>query len=278
MSKTKIPWAERVWNPTAGCKKISTGCRNCYAEKMSNRLAGMPQQSNKYGNVITKGKWNGSSCFDPESLKKPYEWKGGRTIFVCSMSDLFYEKNFFAEIYRVFEVIRTERQHRFLVLTKRPERMAEFINWYGEQPLAVCLGAKLNTVIGGWPFPNLWLGVTAENQKMANERIPILLDIPAAKRFVSIEPILEQIDLTNYLYTRYEMGGERNMYNQLDWVICGAESGSKRRPMDINWARLLKNQCTEAKVPFFFKQAYEGEKRIHMPLLDGVIYNQTPGE
>jgi protein gp37 len=276
MSKTKIPWAEMVWNPISGCKKTSTGCQSCYAEKMANRLSGMPQQSNKYGNVITDGKWNGNSCFDPESLKQPYKWKEGRMIFVCSMSDLFYEINNFSEIYRIFEVIRTERRHRFLVLTKRPERMAEFIQWYGEQPLAVCLGAKINSVINGWPLPNLWLGVTAENQEMADKRIPILLDIPAAKRFVSIEPMLEEIYLENYLYTRFEMGGARNMHNELDWVLCGCESGVNRRPMDINWVRLLKNQCTEADVPFFFKQAYKGGKRIHMPQLDGQVYNQFP--
>jgi protein gp37 len=301
MSKTKIEWAGKVWNPSVGCSKISDGCRECYAEKMANRLTGILGKVGTgenleswaaYSYVITKGKWNGRTAFIKPALFKPYHWKNPSMIFVCSMSDLFHENTPFERIYRVFEVIRTERRHIFMVLTKRPERMAEFIEWYGEQPMDVCLGAKVNSVVNGWPFENLWIGVTAENQAMADKRIPLLMRIPASRRFLSIEPMLGQIDITNKgikngysvptAYTDSGIGVEwtdpGDKFIGVNWVICGAESGEmvSRRDMDMEWAISLKNQCVEAGVPFFFKQAYINGKRVSMPKLDGEIWDQIP--
>ena len=197
---TKIRWTDETWNPVVGCTKVSEGCQNCYAEKMAFRLANMKKC--KYREVVygydpkydkKAGKWNGKTYCDESALDKPLHWKKPRRIFVCSMGDLFHESVPFEFIGKVMSVAakhigRTHhlpKQSVFQFLTKRPERMLEFSKW-----------ASPN----GTPFPdNFWLGVTAENQKEADKRIPILLQIPAAKRFVSVEPLLSKINIKKYL-------------------------------------------------------------------------------
>lgn len=268
---TKIEWAEETWNPIIGCSKVSPGCTNCYAERMANRLVGMGQEP--YNNVMEARigqtpKWNGKTHFVESALEKPLHWKKPRNIFVCSMGDLFHETVSFKDLHWIFSVIAKCSQHIFMVLTKRPETMAQYFRTvYPEyEP-------------GSAPIPNLWLGVTAENQEMADERIPILLDIPAAKSFVSIEPMLGPVDLqvlrsqkSNLVYDSL-LGREYHNYKQsdwwckssgyLDWVICGGESGPGARPMNPSWVISLRDQCQASKVPFMFKQYGEWVGEFH---------------
>lgn len=242
MGKSKIDWTDRVWNPVTGCTKISEGCKNCYAERMSKRLAGRA----------------GYPAGDPfkvtlrrDRLEEPLRWKKPRKIFVCSMADLFHDDVTMGFISRVFSTIRRCPQHTFIMLTKRPARMGEAVD--------ACVSGTL---------PNLWLGVTAENQETADLRIPILLKIPAAKRFVSIEPMLGPVDLYQWLpdFTADQDTSaaaiHRGEEKGLDWVICGGESGPGARPMHPDWARSLRDQCKDANVPFFFKQWGEWEQNV----------------
>jgi len=239
MANTKIEWCERSWNPITGCSKISEGCKHCYAERMSKRLAGRCGYDKDEPFKVT---------FHPDKLDEPLRWRKPSRIFVCSMGDLFHEGVDDGLLCRVFDVMAVAEHHTFLTLTKRPARMREFF--------ARCVHGN---------FQNLWLGVTAENQQRADERIPILLQIPAAKRFVSVEPMLGEIDITKYL-------------TQLDWVICGCESGSNRRTCQTEWIRDLKNQCISVGVPFFLKQMEISGKLVKMPELDGQIWREYPKE
>jgi len=266
---TKIPWATETWNPVNGCTKISEGCKECYAEKLARRLKAMGID-NYQKTINEKGNWSGDISWSIKILNKPFQWEKPRMIFVCSMGDLFHEAVPTRLLMSIFEVIEDCPQHTFLLLTKRPENA-----------LAAAESLRFKDY---FDLPNIWMGVTAENQAMADKRIPILLKIPAAKRFVSIEPMLEPVDLTS-------IKGNAGSYYQvlepilncgdsnrpaLDWVIAGCESGTKRRPMDIQWVRDLKNQCVAASVPFFFKQKYIGNKKISMPMLDDQIWDQYP--
>jgi len=221
---TRIEWADDVWNPVTGCDRISPGCDNCYALTMARRLKGMGQA--KYqndGDPRTSGPGFGVTAH-PDALRLPYRWRTPRRVFVNSMSDLFHAKVPLDFIRRVFEVIAGTPQHTYLVLTKRSARLRKIAD-------------RLD-----WP-PNLWMGVSAEDQERAYQRIPALLATPAAVRWVSAEPLLGPLDLSPYL-----AGG-------LSWVVVGGESGPGARPMHPEWARALRDQCTAAKVPLFFKQA-----------------------
>lgn len=226
---TKIQWAQETWNPVTGCTKISEGCLNCYAERMAKRFWDRP-----FSKVM---------CHE-DRLDQPSHWRNPRRIFVCSMSDLFHPDVPEDFIFAVFNKMMLTGWHTYIVLTKRPERMAKFCNSRYFKP----------------PIPNIWLGVTAENQARADERIPILLETPAAVHFVSVEPMFEPIDL---------WGG-------LDWVICGCESGPGARPFDEAWARDLKEQCEVSGVPFFYKQGRVEGKLVKMPELDGRVWDQYP--
>lgn len=243
---SKIEWTNKTWNPITGCTKISEGCKNCYAEKMAKRLKG------RFGYPVE----------DPFSLKihrlkfvEPLYWTKPRMVFVCSMSDLFHEDVPFKIIDFLINVMRKAGQHTFQVLTKRPERMLEFYTW-----------KQTHIKHFDWKFPkNVWLGVTAENQEQANKRIPILLQIPAAVRFVSCEPLLGPISMKDYLSPpmgecpkgeggKYPLEGSTAKPGGISWAICGGESGHNARPMHPDWARSLRDQCQAAGVPFFFKQ------------------------
>ncbi len=226
---TKIDWADEVWNPTVGCEKVSPGCAHCYAEKWAARLAGMGQDV--YKDVINEhGQWNHIVFMLPKRLDIPARWKKPRRIFVDSMSDLFHPGVTDWFIKQVFGVMEANPQHTFMVLTKRAQRMS---------------------LLDLPELPNVWLGVSVENQAVADERLPWLMMTPAGMRFVSCEPLLGPVDL--FAHT-----GETEPIDpypqKLDWVICGGESGPGARPMHPDWARSIRDQCQDAGVPFFFKQ------------------------
>ena len=231
---TKIEWTDETWNPITGCKKVSDGCKNCYAERMAKRLAG------RYG-------YPADDPFKPtlheDKLDVPLKWKKPRRIFVCSMGDLFHEDVHRETILRVWKTMAESPQHTFQVLTKRPERMMYILEQWMHPAL------RLSLVDHTWPLPNVWLGVTAENQETADQRIPILLNTPAAVRFVSCEPLLGPVDLhPGWLLP---ISPTTSKLNQ---VIVGGESGPGARPMNPDWARSIRDQCKAAGVPFFMKQ------------------------
>jgi len=240
--KSKIEWTDATWNPVTGCDKISPGCTNCYAEGVAKRWWG-------------ERPFTDVQCHD-DRLEQPKGWKKSRLVFVNSMSDLFHEKVPDSFIAKVFEMMNACPQHKFQVLTKRPARMKAFLkDFYG-------------LVNGEYkPIHNVWLGVSVENQKTADERLPLLLQTPAEVRFVSCEPLLDEVDLMAYMdhgigricpacgqdrgHNR-EIGGSG--CSGLDWVIVGGESGHSGRPMKPAWPNKLHHQCKVAKVMFFFKQ------------------------
>jgi len=262
MANTKIQWATKVWNPVTGCDKISEGCLNCYSEPFAKRL-----QKNPKRNIAYKYRNAFKPTCHPESLFEPYLWKKPQRVFVCSMGDLFHDDIPFDFIRKVMDNIYHNRAHTFMILTKRPQRMKQFFDWLNNPNLAI-------------NFSNLWLGVTAENQQRADERITILLQIPAAIRFVSIEPMLGAIDIEKYL----DEGGDICPREIIDWVICGGETGHNARPIHPDWVRSIREQCKDAKVRFFFKQwgdwdgikMYKVGKKPAGNLLDGIEYSQLP--
>ena len=247
---TKIEWTDESWNPVAGCSKVSDGCKNCYALRMAYRQAAMGNEN--YRNVLKQkgiypAAWNGKTVCIESKLTEPLHWRKPRKIFVCSMSDLFHESVPFDFIDRIMAAMVLCPQHTFQILTKRPERMLEFFSFTGR------------IKEWEWPLPNVWLGVTAENQEMADKRIPLLLQTPAAKRFVSIEPMLGAIQMSYDVDDGYSqpwswLSDDWGNKDTLDLVICGGESGTGARPMHPDWARSLRDQCEAAGVPFFFKQ------------------------
>lgn len=275
---SKIEWTAATWNPVTGCTKSSPGCKNCYAEREWSRLSANPKT------VYHGREFTDVQCH-PERLNLPLSWQKPRLIFVNSMGDLFHPEVSETFIRSVFLVMGRAKRHRFQVLTKYAWRMQEilfpgmeFPEFYGLQ----------------YPLPNVWIGVSCENQITANLRIPLLLNTPAAIRFVSLEPLLGPIDLTD-MPTRYHPNANVLTWYRpsLDWVIVGGETGPNARPMDPAWARSLRDQCVKSDVPFFFKQwgqwrpALPGEKPSDMfrvgrkaagRLLDGQEWTQYPYE
>lgn len=254
---TSIEWTESTWNPIVGCSKISTGCKNCYAERMAVRHANNPQAPAEYARVITGGRWNGATALVESALNKPLRWRKPRMVFVCSMADLFHESVSPRALRLVFESMDRAPWHTYQILTKRPKRMRAAVGaWFAD-------GVR----------PNWWLGVTAEDQEQADKRIPVLLDTPAAVRLVSVEPMLGPVNFECIDYPqaheqfafRYPEVGTLDAlrgltmdddptHPALDWIICGGESGPGARPMHPDWARSMRDRCDEAGVPFFFKQ------------------------
>lgn len=264
MEKThKIGWLNlpgykgETWNPIVGCSKISEGCNNCYAEKMANRLSKIQKTSDKYCHSINPetGKWNGYVNGFGDVVIKPLHWRKPRVIFVCSMGDLFHEKvpfKWIDKVYRTMEDVDVFDKHIFVILTKRAERMLEYITYRK---------AKGMNYGHSW----IWMGVTTENQEQANKRIPFLLETEAAVKFVSIEPMLGPIKLNRLkegiALERNSLNGEAYSLGEtyqegpkLDWVIVGGESGHHARPMHPDWVRSVRDQCAKANTPFFFKQ------------------------
>lgn len=237
MNRTKIEWAEVTWNPVTGCTPVSEGCQNCYAKRMATRLRGRCGYPENDPFRVT---------LHPERLKEPLRWKKPRRVFVCSMGDLFHPDVPVEFIDRVFAIMALATQHTFIILTKRPLRMKEYIKYRAARNFYHLKHIE-------WPLPCVWLGVSCENQRAADERIPILLQTPAAVRFVSVEPMLGPVDLETQLGNAEESRHCLNGWHGIDWVICGGETGPRARPMHPAWVRSLQNQCQAAGVPFFFK-------------------------
>jgi protein gp37 len=299
VSKSAIEWTDETWNPIAGCTKVSAGCKHCYAEQMAKRLVAMGQE--KYaGTVDESGRWTGKITFDEKALLAPLRWKKSRMVFVNSMSDLFHEGVPDEFIDRVFGVMSVTPEHTYQILTKRPARMAAYLSkpWpalaaglrgmaYRIHDCAIEIArevgiSKINSwdslpafATGQpWPLPNVWLGTSVEHQEAADERIPHLLKCPAAVRFLSCEPLLEAVDLGNFMCDYWRHG--LTLGNYLDWVICGGESGPGARSMHPDWARSIRDQCVAAKVPFFFKQWRGHNKKLAGRRLDDREWNQFP--
>ena len=261
MSKTNIPWADAVWNPITGCTKCSPGCVNCYAVAMTKRLTGMGVPKYRDGFAVR--------CHE-HCLTEPLKWRKPRTIFVCSMSDLFHPDVPEAFLDRVFAVMALCQQHTFVLCTKRAERMREYLT----APRVVLNVLKAVTAQRAltpnydWPLPNVHLGVTVESHEQ-HERINILKDCPASHRWVSYEPALGELnipDFTSVCPSCYGStwpgdghaecdtcrgGGE---VRTIDALVIGCESGPNRRPFDLAWARQVRDDCEAAGVLFYVKQ------------------------
>lgn len=299
MKQHKISWLNvpgytpQTWNPIVGCWKISEGCKNCYAERQAIRnyncltsdRASSPSALDTYEAYtcalafdkspyehrtfgLNEAQWSGFTAINESALDKPLKWKKPRAIFVNSMGDLFHESTDINWIMDVLDVVERCPQHLFIILTKRAKRMHSIMQHS-------CYDRNVQQVL-----KNVWLGVTAENQKAADERIPHLLRTPSAVRFVSCEPMVGGVEFDDDWMRRIcfecrsaDWGKPRNGPAQcfepigidglacgclrstgIDWVICGGESGPGARAMDPAWARSLRDQCKEAGVPFFFKQ------------------------
>jgi protein gp37 len=269
VADTNIEWATKVWNPTRGCSRVNEGCRNCYAERQAIRHAGPGGSYEGLVEISKHGpRWTGEVRLIEEKLGEPLDWKKPQRIFVNSMSDLFHEKlGWERDIDRVWNVMAACKLHSFLVLTKRAENMRDYVqDWYRRSRVQA--------------LQNIWLGVSVEDQATADERIPLLLEAPAAVRFVSYEPALAPVafredwlrgqflecpDETQDESTDPCMGcpgwsGPGGDYcgavrgPHLDWVIVGGESGPRARPFDITWAYAALRQCREAGVACFVKQ------------------------
>ena len=258
MAKTKIEWATHSWNPVTGCTPVSEGCQNCYAQRIANRLRGRCGYPADDPFRVT---------LHPERLGEPLRWRKPSRVFVCSMGDLFHPDVQPIWLSMIFNVIRECPQHTFMVLTKRPEIALEHLG-----------NAMLQPYFG---LPNLWIGVTAENQQRADERIPILLQTPAAVRFISIEPCLGPVDLSYYLPKNPKKNCPENIlpyYNShgLNWVICGSETGPLARPMKEEWVKNIKDQCVGADVPFFYKQKIVNGQKVALPELEGKQWAEFP--
>ncbi len=257
MSKSAIEWTDYSWNPVTGCTPVSEGCANCYAQHMAQRLKG------RYG--YPKDDPFRPGTVHEDRMEEPLRWKKPRRVFVCSMGDPFHDAVRTETIDRILEVILACPQHTFMLLTKRPQNI--------ERKLYEITEANPIRELGDNDYiPNLWFGVSVENQAAANERIPELLKTPAAVRFVSCEPLLGPVDLERYLINCADCGNrgssayvgqehdlcfhvcpKKGEGPRLDWVICGGETGPGARPMHPDWVRSLRDQCWEAEVPFFFK-------------------------
>lgn len=274
MNITSIEWTGYTWNPVTGCTPVSEGCRNCYAKRMAHRLRG------RFGYPADEPF---RVTLHPERLEEPLRLTKPSRIFVASMGDLFHEgvpMEFIAEVFDVMAsaTVNCGKRHRhseecwggsphtFLILTKRPQSMKQALEdlpnwveeyWSDDAPLSLCLE------VGLWPLYNVWLGVSVENQAAADERIPILLQTPAAVRWVSVEPMLGPIRFApgwldgqcdalceDYPECRCVNG---DPWPHLDWVVCGGETGPGARPVHPDWVRSLRDQCHSAKVAFYFK-------------------------
>lgn len=283
MSPTAIEWTDDTWNPVRGCSRVSEGCRHCYAEQQAARIVRMGKgKPTAYDGLVKlvggEARWTGVVRLVPEHLADPLKWRKPRRIFVNSMSDIFHESLTNEQIAAVFGVMAACPHHTFQVLTKRAGRMREWFEWaekhgdghdlmrFGPSALLTCAWeacsgdawgdieppGKLESlpsadVFGStWPLPNVWLGVSVENQDAFDERWPDLAATPAAVRFLSCEPLLGGVNAI----PATESG-------LLGWVIAGCESGSEARMCDKRWLQWLRDQCSDHRIPYFLKQAVD---------------------
>ena len=328
MPKTKIEWTEYSWNPVTGCTPISEGCQNCYARRMANRLRGRCGYPAEEPFRVTLHSERLEEPFKLRKPRKVFVCSMS-DLFHENVPDEFIAdvfgvmavacenfcgtndgkkqigtyKTSWGKEYPVYTPNYYSGPHTFLVLTKRPDRMRTLLTSYHFRRKVAKSAFKwaMNRVDAGylseridhqrlWPLPNVWLGVTAENQARADERIPILLQIPAAVRFVSIEPMLGPVRLQRdwlmcpggaeyghgMSLTRVHAGGCCDRHPRIHWVICGSESGPNHRKTKIEWIRDLREQCISANVPFFLKQMEINGRMVKMPELDGKIWDQFP--
>lgn len=288
--KSKIEWTHASWNPIVGCEKVSPGCKYCYAIRDAHRMAGNPNPkifSIYEGLTVLNGvpNWTGAVRFIEERLTQPLRWKRPRRIFVNSMSDLFHKEIPVEIIARIFAVMAACPQHTFQILTKRAERLFLLNDPDFKRMVFNEAGEFTHAYDGDWPLPNVWLGVSCENQPTADERIPCLLGAQAAVRWLSLEPLLGRIDLTEIrLPSEFSIsiGGSAhinclttsdddhfyNRHKAIDWVVVGGESGREARPMREDWVIQLRDQCVAASVPFFFKQWGRYVPRTHQEAND----------
>ena len=275
MANTSIEWTDKVWNPVTGCTKVSAGCKNCYAGSVANRFFAKEYPPNENGSLRV---FTDVRCHE-DRLEAPLHWRKPSRIFVNSMSDLFHKDVPDEFIDRVFAVTALCPQHTFQILTKRPERMREYMQsrsksaefWKKAAPFGWTLADFQGIKMIPFPLPNVWLGVSVEDQKAADERIPILLQTPAAVRFISAEPLLGPVSLRWKDSVPFGIEHPRHLHpkddaarrvitdqydglRELDWVICGGESGPGARPCDIRWIRSVVEQCKASSVPCFVKQ------------------------
>lgn len=319
-----IAWTDQTWNPTRGCSRVSPGCENCYAERVAARFSGLGQPYHGLAIMSEHGpRWTREVRLVHEHLEDPIRWARPRRIFVNSMSDLFHEALSNEEIAAVFGVMAATSRHTFQILTKRSKRMRRWFEWLASlgpfprkgQPdiegadalVPWCVDYYYNSlflvnlgsfVVPSWPLPNVWLGVSVEDQARAEERIPDLVRTPAAVRFLSYEPALGPLDLAiepDATTNRFGLltcpmcrgwggsltslvptvdGAEQikacsycgSTGSAVDWIIIGGESGPGARPFDLAWGRRVVEQCASAGVAAFFKQA--GSNPIGLRLRD----------
>lgn len=259
-----IGWCDVTWNPVRGCSRVSPGCDNCYAMGQAHRFSGTVNgKPGPFRGLTTKRKgkvdWSGRVRFIPEALTIPQSWREPKWIFVNSMSDLFHESLTNEEIAAVFGAMACCSKHTFQILTKRAKRMREWFQWIEDNGTEVCQRefychtSRVGPVPWEWPMKNVWLGVSAEDQKRADERVPFLLRTPAAVRFVSAEPLLGPIDFGFGGMSLPDYAPARPL-PQLDWVIVGGEAGPRAREFREEWAWSILMQCQNARVPVYFKQ------------------------
>lgn len=307
--RTNISWTDATWNPTRGCSRVSPGCDNCYAIRQARRQ-NAPGKPFAGLTTVRNGRldWSGEVMLVPEALELPLRWRRPRRIFTCSMSDLFHPKVPFDFIDRVFAVMAVATGHTFQILTKRPERMAEYLSdpsvgarVFTRIPSLVHAptgaaarytrwtalehkdgGIRVRDVRLRWPLANVWLGTSVEDQAAADARIPELMQCPAAVRFVSCEPLLGPIDLHaipwaggTFVDVLTGRGDVAPIGRMLTWVIVGGESGPMYRFMDLAWARILREQCVASGVAFFYKQS-GGRFAGRYDTLDGREWKEFP--
>jgi protein gp37 len=247
---TGIEWCDSTWNPIRGCSRVSEGCRNCYAETVAARFSGVGRPYNGLATfkIIGEGTpaerveahWTGEVRFIEKHLRDPLAWKTPAKIFVNSMSDLFHPGVRDGWLAEIFDVMGRAPQHTYLVLTKRPDRMRDVLKAASDPAVA---SAFERTYSQPWPPPNWWFGISVEDHKTAEYRVPILADCVAAVRWISYEPALGPVKWRSVAN-----------YQAIDWLVAGGESGAHARPMHPQWARDARDFCQSAGIPFFFKQ------------------------
>ena len=293
MTRTRIEWADEVWNPLRGCSRISKGCENCYAERQAARFSGpgLPFEGVAYL-TVNGARWTGQITELKEKLNDPRRWVRPRRVFVNSMSDMFHEKvsdNFIKE---VFVTMAKCPQHKFMILTKRAERMC---SWFSTRAAfdAMDIAEKEGMY---WPLDNVWLGVSVEDQAAADSRLPFLIGTQATTKFVSAEPLIGPVDLTKVAcpvdhpkhcedcavchvdqYPLCYKGHFNALEEGVDWVIVGCETGPSSRDMKEDWVRELRDQCQANATAFFYKQAKDKDGRKEaLPSLDGKQWTEFP--
>jgi len=265
--KTSIEWTDTTWNPVRGCSRISEGCRNCYAEQIAARFSGRGGPFQYFADRFQPGsKWTGKVELIESKLQEPLHWRKPRKVFVNSMSDLFHENLPDEAIDRIFAVMALCPQHTFQVLTKRAKRMRRYFAGPVRNRVTDTMNvmpAHAYTVLQPWPLPNVWLGVSIESRAHL-DRADWLHQTSAAIRFLSLEPLLEDLDgISGYL-------------RGIDWVIAGGESGPGARLNDPAWFRSIRDQCQAARIPFFFKQWGGVHKKDTGAILDGREWREFP--